>query len=188
MPPGSVADDKDAPLFFSDQGTETCATVPSKRHAPVPDLEKVWRRRYMGTFVLCGYSMTKGEGHTSPGERILIQRKAKARTKNKSGRAQEQADYIVRFSTTRGFELGRIPVDVASWMSRLLDDGLAEFEACIVDCAAELEVGSDILLEVKAYLRHDAFTTRVTQQCHVDEPESSTAAETRESADRKSVV
>lgn len=51
--------------------------------------------------------------------------------------------------TLLGFEVGRIPIDVAGWMSCLLDAKLAEFDGIVVDCPSSLEVGSDILLEIK---------------------------------------
>ena len=171
----------DAPLFFSDEVADSADIIPKKRLEPLPDTDAgEWKRRYMGTFVLCGYSMTKGDGHAHAGDSVLIQRKAKNKT-GKPSRFREHADYVVRFSTTRGFELGRIPVDVASWMARLLDDQLVDFEASIVDCPLNLEVGSDILLQVKAYMHRAAFSSSVSRQCHIDTSNSSSMTESRES-------
>ena len=171
----------DAPLFFSDEVADSADIIPKKRLEPLPDTDAgEWKRRYMGTFVLCGYSMTKGDGHAHAGDSVLIQRKAKNKT-GKPSRFREHADYVVRFSTTRGFELGRIPVDVASWMARLLDDQLVDFEASIVDCPLNLEVGSDILLQVKAYMHRTAFSSSVSRQCHIDTSSSSSMTESRES-------
>lgn len=63
----------------------------------------------------------------------------------------------MRFSNLRGFEVGRLPLEVATWMSKLIDTGIAEFEGVVVDCPASLTVGCDIILQVKAYIRFDAF-------------------------------
>lgn len=68
----------------------------------------------------------------------------------------------VRACAYAGFEIGRIPVDVGGWMSRLLDDGLVEFDGTVVDCPTPLSVGSDILLEIKAYVKRDAFRESIT--------------------------
>ena len=173
MSPDTATDDLDAPLFFSEPVPESENIVPQKRVWSEREANvHAWKRRYMGTFVLCGYSMTKGYGHVRAGERVLIQRKSKNHSTSSSKtqhRSREKTDYIVRFSTTRGFEVGRIPVDVASWMSRLLDDQLVEFDGCIVDTPAKLEVGSDILLQVKAYICYTAFTTSVSGHYHLDD-------------------
>ena len=54
----------DAPLFFSDEVADSTDIIPKKRLEPLPDTDAgEWKRRYMGTFVLCGYSMTKGDSH-----------------------------------------------------------------------------------------------------------------------------
>ena len=81
---GGVTDD--APLFFSDEVADSATIIPQKRLEPLPDTDAgEWKRRYMGTFVLCGYSMTKGDSHAHAGESVLIQRKAKNKT-GKPGR------------------------------------------------------------------------------------------------------
>ena len=73
----------DAPLFFSDEVADSADIIPKKRLEPLPDTDAgEWKRRYMGTFVLCGYSMTKGDGHAHAGDSVLIQRKAKNKTGN----------------------------------------------------------------------------------------------------------
>ncbi|WFC93720.1 DNA helicase rad5 [Malassezia brasiliensis] len=105
-----------------------------------------------------------GSDCIQPGDRVLIQRKKKpAKVSGRGGsRARELPDYVVRFSDLRGFEIGRIPVDVGGWMSRLLDDGLVEFDGTVVDCATPLSVGSDVILEIKAYIKRDAFRESIT--------------------------
>lgn len=149
----------DAPLFFLDgeegignTGAPAASVAPAKRaHEPTS-----WTRRYVGTFVLSAYSTTKGRGTLAPGHRVGIARPQK---RHKSKKANT-SDNVVRFSR-HGTDMGRFPLDVGAWMSRLLDDGLAEFVGLVVDCPDELSVGSDILLEVRAYLLRSAFSKRV---------------------------
>lgn len=52
-------------------------------------------------------------------------------------------------------------------MACLLDERLCELDGRVIDCADSLEVGSDILLEIRAYLTRHAFSARVAQQCQV---------------------
>lgn len=61
------------------------------------------------------------------------------------------------FHSFTGFEVGRLPGEVAVWVSKLIDLDIAEFEANVVACPPVLSVGCDILLDVKAYLKRTAF-------------------------------
>lgn len=90
-----------APLFFldgddaeGDAGHGAASSQPSKP----------WKRRYLGTFVLSAYSMTKGSDCIQPGDRVLIQRKKKpVKASGRGGaRTRERPDYVVRFSDLRG--------------------------------------------------------------------------------------
>ena len=170
----------DEPLFFADEEAPHKAAAP--QYTPGPSARtsgpSEWHRRYLGTFVLSVYSMTKGHGYLHAGERVLIERKKKTN----EGRAPKQAklsfggrggargasarpDNVVRFSNMRGFEIGRFPVDVGGWMARLCDEGVVEFRGLVVDCPDMLTVGCDILLEVRAYLLRNAFQESITRFC-----------------------
>ncbi|PKI83952.1 DNA helicase rad5 [Malassezia vespertilionis] len=158
-----------APLFFLDADEHSIPT-------PAP-IQKDWRRRYLGTFVLPAYSMTKGSEYIRPGHQVMITRKKKSApakgaqaklsfgSKSVPKSARERPDHVVRFSTLRGFEVGRIPVDVGGWMAPLLDNGTVEFDGFVVDCPVPLTVGADIILEIKAYMLKDAFRASVTAMC-----------------------
>lgn len=93
----------DAPLFFLEGEEE--AHAPQAAAAGAPGPLEAWRRRYLGTFVLSAYSMTKGSDYIAPGDRVLILRKKKAEKaapKGKGPRTRERPDYVVRFSNMRG--------------------------------------------------------------------------------------
>lgn len=158
-----------APLFFFDAGEDDGSSTPSLAPSAA---DAAWKRRYLGTFVLSAYSMTKGRDYIQPGDRVLIQRKKKPTKTSGRGasRVREREDYVVRFSNMRGmlranagFEIGRIPVDVGGWMARLLDDALVEFDGSVVDCPTPLAVGSDVILEIKAYMVRNAFRESITR-------------------------
>lgn len=90
-----------APLFFLDGDEGEGGTG---RSTGLVQPSKSWKRRYLGTFVLSAYSMTKGSDYIQPGDRVLIQRKKKpAKVSGRGGaRARERPDYVVRFSDLRG--------------------------------------------------------------------------------------
>ncbi|SPO20500.1 related to RAD5 - DNA helicase [Ustilago trichophora] len=175
------------------------AEVPHTKRprSPTPDprlRHDAFDRRYLGTFVLSAWSLSKGSSYVKPGDAVRIFRprkknstaetaakpaskltnggvkKGKQTTLNFGGasagngsffgskqKSKEKEDFIVRFSNMRGFEVGRLPLEVATWMSKLIDTGIAEFEGVVVDCPASLTVGCDIILQVKAYIKFDAF-------------------------------
>lgn len=100
-----------APLFFMD--TDSADAAPASPRAPKAqkrartDDGDAWHRRYLGTLVLSGYSMIKGASTLRSGDRVILQRKSKPKTKSTSSRgrhprANERVDYIVRFGTSRG--------------------------------------------------------------------------------------
>lgn len=166
--------------------------------SPTPDprlRHDAFDRRFLGTFVLSAWSLSKGSSYVKPGDPVRIFRprkkptatessaksatskltnggvkKGKQTTLNFGGSAgnssgffgskqksKEKDDFIVRFSNMRGFEVGRLPLEVATWMSKLIDTGIADFEGVVVDCPPSLTVGCDIILQVKAYIKFDAF-------------------------------
>lgn len=103
-------------------------------------------------------------------------------------KAKQKEDYIVRFSNTRGFEVGRIPSDVSVWMSKVLDLDAASFEGVVVDCPPSLTVGCDLLLEIRAYILRSAYTSNDELGSTLrndDAPVSAWGSETAESEEEK---
>ncbi|CCF51296.1 uncharacterized protein UHO2_00721 [Ustilago hordei] len=174
--------------------------IPPRPRSPTPDprlRHDAFDRRYLGTFVLSAWSLSKGSSYVKLGDCVRIFRprrkppslepptkstnnskltnggtkKGKQTTLNfnsqssnrsssffaSKAKSKEREDFIVRFSNMRGFEVGRLPLEVATWMSKLIDTGIAEFEGVVVDCPASLTVGCDVILQVKAYVKFEAF-------------------------------
>ncbi|TKY91034.1 hypothetical protein EX895_001033 [Sporisorium graminicola] len=191
-----------------------------RRRSPTPDprlRHDAFERRYLGTFVLSAWSLSKGSSYVQPGDgvRIFRPRKKTATEPSKSTsklmnggvkngkqaklnfgggasagsssffgskqKSKDKEDFIVRFSNMRGFEVGRLPLEVATWMSKLIDTGIAEFEGVVVDCPASLTVGCDIILQVKAYIKFDAFFLTLLGNREVDEQNDGLRPETAES-------
>ncbi|TBU29891.1 SNF2 family N-terminal domain-containing protein [Dichomitus squalens] len=84
--------------------------------------------------------------------------------------AKKKQDSVVRITNTRGFEFGRLPQEVASWVSRLLDLGnyiaavlilqadIVEFRRCtMVECPTKLTTGADLILSLSIYIKPSAF-------------------------------
>ncbi|KAH9910501.1 SNF2 family N-terminal domain-containing protein, partial [Epithele typhae] len=73
---------------------------------------------------------------------------------------EKKQDTVVRITNSRGFEFGRLPQDVASWVSRLLDLDIVEFRKCtMVDCPAKLTTGANLILSLSVFIKASAFRT-----------------------------
>ncbi|CDS00525.1 related to RAD5-DNA helicase [Sporisorium scitamineum] len=192
---------------------------PPRRRSPTPDprlRHDAFDRRYLGTFVLSAWSLSKGSSYVKPGDGVRIFRprrkpapdtskpiskltnggvKNGKQTKLNFGgasagpsnlfsskqKSREKEDFIVRFSNMRGFEVGRLPLEVATWMSKLIDTGIAEFEGVVVDCPSSLTLGCDIILQVKAYIKFDAFFLTLLGNKELNEQNDGLRPETAES-------
>ncbi|KAH9849280.1 SNF2 family N-terminal domain-containing protein [Lenzites betulinus] len=72
--------------------------------------------------------------------------------------ARKKQDSVVILTNTRGFEFGRLPQDVASWVSRLLDLDIVEFKKCtMVECPDRLATGADLIVSLSVYIKASAF-------------------------------
>ncbi|KAI7905546.1 SNF2 family N-terminal domain-containing protein [Cokeromyces recurvatus] len=100
---------------------------------------------YIGDLVITGWSLYKGKSPVKEGDVITIVRD------NTAGLGKKNGNQIVRF-TANGRELGRLPRDVANYMSILLDQQLCLFEGTIVWCPPILQIGEDMILLIKCYL------------------------------------
>ncbi|UZJ53098.1 hypothetical protein CBS101457_002418 [Exobasidium rhododendri] len=179
-----------------------------------------WEKRFIGTFIIQAWSLSKGSNYVQQGDKVLIQRQKpktagqQAAAKNGKGaanagkkqtklvfgngggaaattkKAKVKEDYVVRFSNTRGFEVGRITTDISAWMSKLMDHDIAYFEGYVVDCPSTLTVGCDLLLEIRAYLLHSAFPASLsygTSFTDVQDQGRTWRAETAESEEEKNL-
>ncbi|CDO73050.1 hypothetical protein BN946_scf185007.g104 [Trametes cinnabarina] len=169
------------PLALSNEGR------PQKRRKLSPTARpdgSIADSMYMGSFLVDrAWSTVKGSGYIKPGEEIYIERDdsskplpphSKKPTKTKGGKKQltiasmlkpappksskKKQDSVVRLTNSRGFEFGRLPQDVASWVSRLLDLDIVEFKKCtVVDCPERLVTGADLIVSLSVYIKLSAF-------------------------------
>ncbi|KAI0363760.1 hypothetical protein BV20DRAFT_957615 [Pilatotrama ljubarskyi] len=72
--------------------------------------------------------------------------------------SKKKQDSVVRLTNSRGFEFGRLPQDVASWVSKLLDLDIVEFKKCtMVECPEKLTTGADLIVSLSVYIKASAF-------------------------------
>lgn len=90
--------------------------------------------------------------------------------------AKKKQDIVVRLTTMRGFgartvcsrwttanvayfiEFARLPQDVSTWVSKLLDLGIVDFKgSTVVDCPPSLHSGASMIVSLSVYLKASAF-------------------------------
>ncbi|PVG03217.1 hypothetical protein CPB86DRAFT_723782 [Serendipita vermifera] len=147
---------------------------------------------YIGDFLVDGaYSLVSGVDALKKGERILLSRDIKGNSepskpkKDEKGASKQMTlnkfmtkavkpsksstkpDYIVRFTSENGRQLGRLPVTTAEFIGITMDNGLATYSGNIVDAPSKVQLGDSVLLSLRVYLQPQAFIKSTTS--HVDD-------------------
>ncbi|KAF8557658.1 hypothetical protein OG21DRAFT_1482121 [Imleria badia] len=136
---------------------------------------------HLGTFLVPNaWSTVKGKGYIKPGDEVRIERDSpedtsasgttsvkgkkkqltlKAMLKSQPAKnVKRKVDTIVRLTNNGGFEFGRLPQDIAGWVSKLLDMGLINFRgSTMVDCPPVLYSGADMIVSLSVYISASAF-------------------------------
>ncbi|KAI0684760.1 SNF2 family N-terminal domain-containing protein [Cytidiella melzeri] len=77
-------------------------------------------------------------------------------TSTKFGKRKQ--DLMVRITNSGGFEFGRLPQEVATWVSRLLDLGVVDFRgSSMIDCPPTLHSGADLIISLTVNIKEAAF-------------------------------
>lgn len=139
------------------------------------------KSRYVGDIIVNGWSLVKGTNQVQAGDPIRLDRSKRApppppKASKKKGAADkgsqsrlsiasfstsskgQKENNIVRFHNANSDrEIGRLPLDSAKFISRLLDAQLCEFEGSVVYAADKLNTGDEIIISIRCYLNMAAF-------------------------------
>ena len=91
-------------------------------------------KRYIGAFGVAGWATRSGVGLIHHEEKVGIER-AKPTQQSKQGKGgrarpmNKRQDIVVRFTNSKGEEIGRLENEAAAWVSTLLDQRVCSFEA-----------------------------------------------------------
>jgi DNA repair protein RAD5 len=130
--------------------------------------------RYIGAFGVGGWATTSGTTLIKHGETVRIERQkiqpAKApagKGRGKSTVAQplpkantaagKRVDVIVRFTNSKGSEIGRLPRGTANWVSTLIDQKVCKFEGTCVYAPERIRTNDTIFLQLRCSLLRTAF-------------------------------
>ncbi|KAF2087936.1 DNA repair protein, RAD5 [Saccharata proteae CBS 121410] len=116
-------------------------------------------RRYVGAFGAAGWATKSGTGLIKHGEKVGIERAKTQPVSTKFGRGRsKRQDIIVRFTNSKGQEVGRLENDSAVWISSLLDQKVCEFDASCVFTPDRLRTNDTIYLQLRCYLLKNIFS------------------------------
>ncbi|CZT40658.1 related to DNA repair protein rad8 [Rhynchosporium secalis] len=130
--------------------------------------------RYVGAFGVEGWATRSGTTLIKHGEVVRIERQkilppkapfgkgrgrpAQIQTLPKPGSAAaKRVDVIVRFTNSKGEEIGRLSRDVANWVSTLLDQQVCKFEGTCVYAPERIRTNDTIFLQLRCSLLRSAF-------------------------------
>ena len=145
----------------------------AKSHNPpaVLQMETMPEYRYVGAFGVGAWATRSGANFMKHGDTVKIERtKIKPPTKigrggkviqlSKGSAARMRTDIIVRFTTVRGEEIGRLPKETAFWVSTLMDQNVCRFEGVCVFVPDRVRVSDTIYLQLRCFLLKRAFDSR----------------------------
>ncbi|KAF2809134.1 DNA repair protein, RAD5 [Mytilinidion resinicola] len=120
--------------------------------------------RYIGAFGVTGWATKSGTGLIAYGQKVGIERakmQALATKPGRGGKARavvgKRQDIIVRFTNTRGEEVGRLENESAAWISTLIDQKICTFEGSCVYAPERLRTNENVYLQLRCYLLKGAF-------------------------------
>ncbi|KAJ6623172.1 SNF2 family N-terminal domain-containing protein [Mycena sp. CBHHK59/15] len=93
-----------------------------------------------------------GDGKKQMSLTAMLKQPAKS-----SSSKSKKVDSIVRLYNSRGFEFGRLPQDVSSWLAKLLDLGIIEIRGKMMDCPDKLSTGATLIVTADVYMLPSAF-------------------------------
>ncbi|EIM22768.1 hypothetical protein WALSEDRAFT_44505 [Wallemia mellicola CBS 633.66] len=124
--------------------------------------------------MISGWSTVNGKAYISSGEQVIIERDKGVKTKVAKSESSKQTtlkgfaakssrkseNTVMRFRNTRGFEVGRLPSNHSSYLSKLIDKQVIELTGIVIDCEDTLRSGDTIVLSLQVYLHPNAFTKK----------------------------
>lgn len=141
---------------------------PASALQPSAILQSMPHSRYIGAFGVAGWATRSGQSLLSHGETVKIDRTkmkppvkvgrgGKAIQPSKTSAAKMRTDTIVRFTSAKGVEVGRLPNETAAWVSTLIDQKVCRFEGTCVFAEDRVRVNDTIYLQLRCSLLGRAF-------------------------------
>jgi DNA repair protein RAD5 len=151
-----------------------------------------WIKRYLGSFGVEGWASSSGTNLVQAGSQLVIERQSPRSSTQSSLKLptrlpipgkQGGKHHLVRFTSPQGKEIGRLPHDIAVFVSSLLEQKICSFDGEVIYCPEKLRTGDNILIQLRCYLLPHIFDS-VTSSGK-DRPGTWEVAETDEERELK---
>lgn len=164
------------PMETNSQNKTASSRPESPTARPAPQ-HRMPESRYIGAFGVGGWATRSGSTLIKHGEAVRIERQKiqppkPAALKVGKGKlapvqmaprpnsaAARRVDVVVRFTNSRGEEVGRLPRETANWVSTLIDQRVCKFEATCVFAPERVRTNDTIFLQLRCSLLKTAFYT-----------------------------
>ncbi|TGJ75507.1 hypothetical protein E0Z10_g10984, partial [Xylaria hypoxylon] len=114
--------------------------------------------RYIGAFGAEGWATRSGTNLVKHGDVVKIERQKVQQTPLRIRLAASgKSDVIVRFTDSKGTEIGRLAKDAANWISSLIDQNVCKFEGTCVYAPERLRTNDTIFLQLRCFLKMTVF-------------------------------
>jgi DNA repair protein RAD5 len=169
------------PSTKSPVNTPSSIDMPSRAERPTPRTRPRYKMpdsRYIGAFGVGAWATRSGATLVKHGESVRIERqkirlpkpsitkggKSKVATlpvlPRPNSAAARRVDVVVRFTNSRGEEVGRLPRETANWVSTLIDQKICKFEGICVFAPERIRTNDTIFLQLRCSLLKTAFDSR----------------------------
>lgn len=151
-----------------DKTVHPATSLPVLERPRSPPHRSMANKRYVGAFGVVGWATQSGSNLIKHNEKVNIERARQRPTVTKAGkggkvkviensRTSKRQDIVVRFTNSRGQEVGRLERDSAAWVSTLLDQKICAFEGICVYVPDVVRTNETIFLQLRCYLLRTAF-------------------------------
>lgn len=130
-------------------------------------LNSMPERRYIGAFGATCWATRSGTGLVKSGDQIRIERtktqsfsKTGPGRKSKAPALNKRQDTVVRFTNTKGEEVGRLETETAAWVAPLMDQKICSLEGNCVYAPDRVRSNDTIYLQLRCYLLRGIFDAR----------------------------
>ncbi|WPG99517.1 DNA repair protein rad8 [Acrodontium crateriforme] len=117
-------------------------------------------KRYIGALGVTAWTTRSGIGLVKPGDVVKIER-TKQQVPQKGGKGRggfrRTQDFVVRFTNTKGDEIGRLEKDSAAWISGLIDQRVCFFEGHCIYAPERVRTNDTVYLQLRCFLLKNVF-------------------------------
>ncbi|KAI1113180.1 DNA repair protein rad-5 [Nemania sp. NC0429] len=142
--------------------------------------------RYIGAFGAEGWATKTGTNLLKHGDVVMIERQKPQQTPLRMRLAAAgKSDVLVRFTDSKGTEIGRLAKDAANWISSLIDQNVCKFEGTCVYAPERLRTNDTIFLQLRCFLKMRVFQVGAVEL--LDNNRSTGFLEEKESAEERNL-